>query len=177
MIGLNSHPIQLTITWQLVQEVVHTRGITLTKGNLGLLDKRILSSKDCPVFETLKHEHINLWLQLYMHFFGMTHLTRAKDGLALHIGISKPRYGGSRLEWSPPILNLWDSRRKPSFKHKWGKEASEAKKNLPLALVAPLVLAHIVYYAMDAIHHLLPPLCYDPPIPFQLRTFIFQFPK
>ena len=52
---------------------------------------------------------------------------------------------------------------------------SKAKKKLMLALGAPLILTRIVYYAIDAIHHL-PPLAYDGTIQFFGRSNITRSP-
>lgn len=53
---------------------------------------------------------------------------------------------------------------------------SKAKKQLQLALEAPLVLTGIVYYAMGAIHHLPSPLQYDQTIVFYSRANILRSP-
>ena len=51
---------------------------------------------------------------------------------------------------------------------------SKAKKKLPRALGAPLVLTRIVYFALGVIHHLSPPITFNGTIPFFARSNIMR---
>ena len=71
--GFDKHPVQFTLTRQMVREALHTSGVSLPQGNLTPGEKGIVTAQDRLTFANLKQKEITLALQLYMQFFGMAH--------------------------------------------------------------------------------------------------------
>ena len=86
--GFDGHPVQFTLTCQMIREALHTGGASLPKGNLAPYEKKMVTSQDRLTFANLKHKEISLALQLYMQFFCMAHTqkyTMPELRMALHL--------------------------------------------------------------------------------------------
>ena len=60
--GFDGHPVQFTLTRQMIREALHTEGISLPKGNLATFEKKMVTSQDRLTFSNLKHKEISLAL-------------------------------------------------------------------------------------------------------------------
>lgn len=173
--GLDGHLEQIIVTREVVRAALHTNGITLPQGNLSPGEKGVVTGQDRLTFANLKQKQITLALQLYMQFFGMAHTqkyTMPELRIAFHLTQSFLRQDMVEVDYSDHILR--GLHRIQEGSRLSGK--SKAKKNLPLALGAPLILTRIVYYALGAINHLPPPLQYDHTIVFYPRANILRSP-
>ena len=108
-------------------------------------------------------------LQIYMQFFGMAHTqkyTMPELRMAWHLTQSFLRTDMVEVDFSDHVLrNIYRIQEGSRL-----SGTSKAKKKLPLALGAPLILTRIVYYAIGAIPHLPPPLPFDHTITFNPRA-------
>ena len=62
MIGFYGHPLQFTITRQMVREALHTSGVSIQEGNLAPYEKKTVTSQERLTFASLKHKEISLAL-------------------------------------------------------------------------------------------------------------------
>ena len=60
--GFDGHPMQFTLTRQMIREALHTEGISLPEGNLAPVEKKMVTSQDRLTFSNLKHKEISLAL-------------------------------------------------------------------------------------------------------------------
>ena len=173
--GFDGHLTQIVVDRDTIRAALHTTGLTLPQGNLTPGEKGVVTNQDRLTFTNLKQKQITLALQLYMQFFGMAHTqkyTMPELCIAFHLTQSFLREDMVEVDFSDHVLR--NIHRIQEGSRLFGK--SKAKKNLPLALGAPLILTRIVYYAMGAIHHLQPPLQYDHTIVFYPRANILRSP-
>ena len=174
--GFDGHPIQFTVTKQMIRQALHTTGMALPEGNFATHEKQLVMSQDRLTFANLRHKEVSLALQLYMQFFGMAHTqkyTMPELRMAWHFTKAFIDPDAIETNWSDHIIQAIHRIQEGSRL----SGTSVAKKNLPLFLGAPLVLTRIAYYAMGAIHHLPPPLLYDATIPYQVRTNLLRSTK
>ena len=124
----------------------------MPQGNLTPSEKAIVTGQERLTFSNLRHKEITLALQIYMQFFGMAHTQRytmPELRMAWHL---------TRAFLEPDMVevNFSDHVLRNIYRIQEGSRlsgTSKAKKKLPLALGAPLILTRIIYYAIDAIHH------------------------
>ena len=60
--GVYGHPVQFTLTRQMIREALHTGGASLPEGNLATYEKKMVTSQDRLMFANLKHKEISLAL-------------------------------------------------------------------------------------------------------------------
>ena len=159
----------------MIRKALHTGGMALSEGNLSVADKQLVTNQERLTFGNLKQKERTLALQLYMQFFGMAHTqkyTMPELRMAWHFTKAFLDPDLLEVDWSDHLLQSIYRIQEGSRLSR----TSRSKKKLPLALGAPLVLTRIVYYALDAIHHLSPPLTFDGATSFVNRSNALRSP-
>lgn len=83
----DGHPIQFTVTKQMVHEALHTKGLFLPERNLTHSEKAIVTDQAHLTFTNFKQKEIPLALQLYMQIFGLAH-TQKYTMPEIHDGVA-----------------------------------------------------------------------------------------
>ena len=60
--GFDGHPVQFTLTCQMVQEALHTGGALLLEGSLAQFEKKMVTSQERLTFTNLKNKEVTLVL-------------------------------------------------------------------------------------------------------------------